>query len=235
MSSSVRWLPRRPVAVVLAVFLVLVPTAFTVFPHWGMWSLGVRIPVIGSWILAAAIAGWTTVLQSERVEALAAAPVERRDKLREVAAARLLRALLLPESSGFPNHYEFRLFVEDRASGRMVPAFESTGIADSEGWKRGQGATGLAWNANNRVLLRGRAVYDSTYGLTPSQQARYRDLAVVASMPVRTARDRVIAVLSVSSSHDDRFLDTPGALLAHLELAEVAGRILVDILGQSRE
>ena len=218
-----------------AVFLVLVPTVFAVFPECEKWADWVRACILLAWILVALLAGWSTALQGQRIEQLAGGPLTRREKLREAAVARLIRALLLPDSSGFPEHYEFRLFLLDESSDRMVPAFASTGFESSQGWARGQGATGLAWNANSRVLIRGAHVADATYGLTAEQQARYSHLAVVAAMPVRTARDRVIGVLAVSSATDDGFLDGHEAVLAHVELSGVVGRLLVDMLGGGRE
>lgn len=226
---------KRPVGVAAAVLVVLVPTLFSVFPKWGEWPLEARVPIVCAWLLVAAIAGFSAVLQSERVEQMATEPLNRRARLREAAAARLIRALLHPASSGFPAHYELRLFLLDQGSDRMVPAFESAGIAASGGWLRGQGATGLAWSANSRVLMRGHVVSDPAYGLTAEQQQRYASLAVVAAMPVRTARDRVIGVLTISSTTDDGFLDKPAAVLAHLELAQIIGRLLIDMLGGGAE
>ncbi|MEA2475599.1 MAG: hypothetical protein QOE06_3514 [Thermoleophilaceae bacterium] len=188
--------------------------------------------VVFAWFAAAALAALSSTRQSRQVDELVGEPLTRRDQEREVAAARLIRALLSPEETGFPRHYEFRLFLMDKAAGRLLPAFESEGIDDApEGWAPNQGATGLAWSANTRVLVRGAAVSDETHGLSPAQRKRYTKLQVVAAMPVRTVRDRVIAVLSVSSDNDDGFLDLPEAILAHLELAEVIARILIDILG----
>jgi DNA-binding IclR family transcriptional regulator len=220
------------ITLLAALFLVLVPTLFSVFTEWTKWDALPRVIVVVAWFVAAALAALSTARQGRQVDELVGEPLTQREKERVVAAARLTRALLSPEQTGFPSHYEFRLFLMDPAVGRLLPAFESEGIDQApEGWAPNQGATGLAWQANTRVLVKGRAVSDESYGLSATQQERYRDLAIVAAMPIRTARGRVIGVLSVSSTEDDGFLELPEAILEHLELAEVAARILVDILG----
>jgi hypothetical protein len=227
-----RLLSNRVVTLLAALFLVLVPTLFSVFTEWTSWDDAPRAAVVIAWFAAAAVAALSTTRQSRQVDELVGDPLTRRDQEREVAAARLIRALLAPEETGFPRHYEFRLFLMDKAAGRLLPAFESEGIDDApEGWAPNQGATGLAWSANTRVLVKGAAVSDETHGLSATQQERYERLRVVGAMPVRTARDRVIGVLSVSSHDDDGFLELPEAILAHLELAQVIARILIDILG----
>jgi hypothetical protein len=74
-------------------------------------------------------------------------------------------------------------------------------------------------------------VFDETYGLTPEQQERYRDLQVVAAAPMLNARVEPIAVLSVSSDIDDGFLFEEDGQLLHEQLAEVVARVLIDIFG----
>jgi hypothetical protein len=227
-----RILTSRLATILAAIFLVLVPTLFSVFTEWTEWDALPRVVIVVAWFSAAAFAAVSTARQSEHVEALVGEPLTRQEKEREAAGGRLIRALLNPEETGFPGHYVFRVFVMDETSGRLLPAFESEGIdVASQGWAPGQGATGLAWSSNNRVLIHGEAVSDATHGLSPEQRERYEHLQVVAAMPIRTARDRVIGVLSVSSETDDGFLELPEAILAHLELSEIVARILIDILG----
>ena len=76
----------------------------------------------------------------------------------------------------------------------------------------------------------GEEVSDDTYGLTPAQQHRARNLAVVAAMPVTNAHDQVIAVLSGSSVDADSPLATAEGFDAHLLMAQQVARVLVDLL-----
>jgi hypothetical protein len=89
---------------------------------------------------------------------------------------------------------------------------------------------GEAWLSGEYVLVRGAEVSDDTYGLTPDQQHRARNLAVVAAMPVTNARDEVIAVLAGSSVDPGSGLGTAEGFDAHLLAAQEVGRLLVDLL-----
>lgn len=227
-----RFLISGWVTLVAALFLVLVPTLFSVFTEWTKWDVLPRVAVVVAWFVAATLAAVSTTRQSRQVDELVGESLSRRDEEREVAAARLISALLAPGQADFPRDYSFRLFLMDETTGRLLPAFEPEGIDPaSEGWAPGQGATGLAWATNSRVLVEGPAVFDASHGLSQAQQDRYKDLAVVAAMPVRTVRDKVIGVLSVSSAINDGHLRSPDAILEHLALAEIVARILVDMLG----
>ena len=97
-------------------------------------------------------------------------------------------------------------------------------------WKRGAGAVGEAWDTGEYVLVRGPEVSDDTYGLSPAQQHRARNLAVVAAMPVTTAGDQVIAVLAGSSTEAASPLATAEGFDAHLLAAQEVCRVLVDLL-----
>jgi hypothetical protein len=89
---------------------------------------------------------------------------------------------------------------------------------------------GEAWESGEYVLVRGEEVSDDTYGLTPAQQHRARNLALVAAMPVTNAGDEVIAVLSASSVDPDSPLGTPEGFDAQLLVAQKVARVLVDLL-----
>lgn len=80
------------------------------------------------------------------------------------------------------------------------------------------------------MLVRGEEVSDDTYGLTPAQQHRARNLAVVAAMPVTNVRGHVMAVLSGSSTDADSALATPEGFDTHLLAAQEVARVLVDLL-----
>jgi len=226
---------RRTVAVLAGLLLVLVPTLFSLFPEWQGWSAAVRVAVLLVWVLAAVLVVTATTHQSEQVDKLLEGPQGRRERQRMLAGARLLRALLSAEQTGLPEPYEFRVFLPSEDGERLLPSFESGGLEESEGWEAGQGATGYAWSRDAYVTVSGDAVSDGTYGLTQDQQRRYANLEVVAAAPVHNARNRVIAVLSVSSTNDDGRLTGPEGTDLHLELAEIVARVLIDVLGVSRE
>lgn len=89
---------------------------------------------------------------------------------------------------------------------------------------------GEAWDSGEYVLVRGPEVSDDTYGLTPAQQHRARDLAVVAAMPVTNAGGQVVAVLAGSSTDEDSPLASDEGFDAHLLTAQEVARVLVDLL-----
>ncbi len=230
-----RFASRRSTAVGAGVVLVLVPTLFTVFPHWADWALVPKLVVLAAWLLAAVLVVRAGAMQSEQVQDIVGTVRRRRDAGREAAGRFILRDLLQPEAAGFPAHYEFRLFLPDPSGRRLVPEYESLGESPSEGWEIGQGATGTAWSSRSYVRVRGAAVHDGTYGLTSEQQEQYRDLEVVAAAPVLNARVEPIAVLSVSSKEDDGFLFGEEGPARHADLAEVVARVLIDVFVISRD
>ncbi len=147
---------------------------------------------------------------------------------RVILASEVLDRLLAPESGPLAGA-SFHLYLFDEQREQLLPAFEGR-PSPSRGWKVGTGAVGEAWASAEYVLVRGPEVSDDTYGLTPAQQRRARDLAVVAAMPVTNASDEVIAVLAGSSVDPDSPLSTAAAFDAQLLMAQEVARVLVDLL-----
>ncbi len=147
---------------------------------------------------------------------------------RVILASETLGRLLAPESGPLAGA-SFHLYLFDEQRELLLPAFEGR-PSPSRGWKVGTGAVGEAWASAEYVLVRGAEVSDDTYGLTPAQQRRARDLAVVAAMPVTNASDEVIAVLAGSSVDADSALGTGEAFDAQLLMAQEVARVLVDLL-----
>jgi hypothetical protein len=151
-----------------------------------------------------------------------------------VAATRVLLAsdvlgrLLAPEEGPLAGAW-FHLYLFDEQRELLLPAFEGQ-PSPSQGWKPGVGAVGEAWVTGEYVLARGPEVSDDTYGLTPAQQHRARNLAVVAAMPVTNASDEVIAVLAGSSTDPEAALASAEGFDAHLLAAQEVARVLVDLL-----
>jgi len=147
---------------------------------------------------------------------------------RVILASEILDRLLAPESGPLAGA-SFHLYLFDEQRELLLPAFEGR-PSPSRGWRLGTGAVGEAWVSAEYVLVRGPEVSDETYGLSPAQQHRARNLAVVAAMPVTTAGDQIIAVLAGSSTDAASPLATAEGFDAHLLAAQEVGRVLVDLL-----
>jgi len=147
---------------------------------------------------------------------------------RLVLASEVLGRLLAPERGPLADAL-FHLYLYDEQRELLLPAFEGR-PSPSRGWRIGAGAVGEAWATGEYVLVQGSEVSDETYGLTPSQQRRARDLAVVAAMPVANSSDQVIAVVAGSSVDANSGLGSDTGFDAHLLLAQEVGRVLVDLL-----
>lgn len=147
---------------------------------------------------------------------------------RVVLASELLDRLLAPDAGPLADA-SLHLYLFDEERDLLLPAFEGR-PSFSRGWRVGRGAVGEAWASGEYVLARGPEVSDETYGLTPSQQERYRVLSVVAAMPVTNAGGEVVAVLAGSSSDPDSPVGTAEGFDAHLLLAQKVARVLVDLL-----
>jgi len=147
---------------------------------------------------------------------------------RVVLASDTLGRLLAPDAGPLVGAW-FHLYLFDDQRELLLPAFEGR-PSPTKGWKPGVGAVGEAWSTGEYVLVRGEEVSDDTYGLTPAQQHRARNLALVAAMPVTNARDEVIAVLSASSVDPDSALGTAEGFDAQLLVAQEVARVLVDLL-----
>jgi hypothetical protein len=216
-------------AIGAGLLLLLIPTLFSVFPEWTRWSEPVRAGIVALWFATAVVGVTSAARQSRQVAELVGEPLRRRDAHREAAGAELVSILLSPAAMELPDHYEARLFLPDDR-GRLMPSFEREDIDDSEGWLPGKGATGLAWKRNTYVCAWDDRVSDATLGLDDEQQERYGKLRVVASMPVQDARGRAIGVLSISSGINDGKLLAPEGVDRHIELAQIVGRVLIDVL-----
>ena len=203
----------------------------------GLVTLGVVLPRLRNAELGPAT-GFKMTLAEERElsTGLAESPdVDRVEVDQVVAATRLILAsetlgrLLAPDQGPLSGAW-FHLYLFDEQRELLLPAFEGQ-PSPSQGWKVGVGAVGEAWASGEYVLVRGEEVSDDTYGLTPAQQHRARNLAVVAAMPVTNASDDVIAVVSGSSVDADSPLATADGFDAHLLVAQEVARVLVDLLG----
>jgi hypothetical protein len=228
------WSRDRRVGISAGVFLVLVPTLFSVFPNWTSWPAWIRALIIVLWLLVALFVVAATARQSAQVEDLVGQPLKRRHQQRYLSGSRLIR-LHLTQETGLPDHYEFRVFLFDSKLNRLVPSYGPHKVSEHDGWEVGQGVTGVAWQKEEYVLARGDDVSNDTHGLTAEQQEQYKHLQVVAAMPVTNAREHVIAVLTGSSENDDGQLASNEGREKQQELAQVVARILIDVLQARRD
>lgn len=126
---------------------------------------------------------------------------------------------------------EFRLFLYDADLDRLMPALGPGSLEPSRGWPIGVGVTGAAYEREEYLLAIGPEASDTTYGLDPEQQERYKDLKAVAAMPIFNGSGVVIGLLSASTNDDAALGFTTGeGFDEHLLLAQKVARILIDLL-----
>jgi hypothetical protein len=139
---------------------------------------------------------------------------------------------LLTNLSGSLVDCEARLYLYDKTSQRLMPAFTPSTAQDSsrKGWKVGQGVTGLAYEKGKYVYAWGDTAHDDTYGLTPEMQQRYEKLTAVAAAPLTDRSGKMIGILSLSSTVDGTALASEPGYKEHLALAQKVAVALVDLL-----
>jgi len=168
----------------------------------------------------------TRLAGSDRVDEVKIDEVTSATRL--VVASEILDHVLAPDHGPLAAAL-FHLYLFDADRDLLLPAFEGR-PSFSRGWRAGRGAVGEAWASGRYVVARGTEVSDDTYGLSPDQQRRYRELAVVAAMPVTNARGDVIAVLAGSSADPNGPLGWAEGFDAQLLMAQELARVLVDLL-----
>lgn len=131
-----------------------------------------------------------------------------------------------------------RLYLYDDESDRLVPVFVPgedasfpKGLRDT--WEVGKGATGTAYKEGQFVYVTGDAIWNETYSVTTSQAERFRDLVVVAAMPVTNAAGDTIGVITAATDADDGdgLATEDEAFHALLARSLLVARVLVDLLG----
>ncbi|HSH58524.1 MAG TPA: hypothetical protein VK988_02570 [Acidimicrobiales bacterium] len=154
---------------------------------------------------------------------------------RFAVANEITPTLLDTANSPLPD-VEYRLFLYDEELGKLLPAFEPGHVDhESEGWEPGTGAVGTAWVTGSYIAAGRPAVSDRKLGLSEAQQARHADLTAVAAAPVEDDDGDVIAVLAASSKDPHTRLLTDEGFYEHLARTAMVSRVLVDVLGWSKE
>lgn len=211
----------------LGYVLVALPVLFTLFPGMAELPVAVRLLTAGAWIGGLFLLQRKKSQRDDQIAELVEQPLERQSLQRQVAGEMIIPAVL--RYAGFPDVYEFRLYLFDEDAQKLVPSYEP-GHEPSTGWQVGQGITGKAWETGEYEAASGERLSAPEYGLTPEQRTRYSHLRVVAAMPVRSARNEVLAVLTGSTSEDDDYLLSPEGREQHRVLADVVARVLIDVL-----
>jgi hypothetical protein len=134
------------------------------------------------------------------------------------------------EATGPLEHCDLRLYLYDEEVKRLVPIHTTGHVEDPTTWEVGKGATGVAYERKEFVLVQGDAVWNDTFGLTTKQQERYKRLVAVASTPVLNASGDVIAVLSATSSHFKHALASAEGQRDLNLTALLIARVLVELL-----
>jgi hypothetical protein len=217
--------------------VLLVPTLFTVFPGWGLhWSVPAKLLALIVWLAAAAVAVVSAIRQGQQVDDLV---TQRQDQSRTEAMERLIRLALTPPGSGLPNGHHVQMFLPSADQARLIAEFDPDHVGPAEGWRIDQdppqAVTGAAFKTNSYIFARGAAVSDATYGLTPEQQARYRELTGVAATPIQNARGRPVGVLTLFTSEPDPKVSEPDVIIRLVALSEIVGRLLIDVGGKASD
>jgi hypothetical protein len=228
---------RSPLAVGLAVMLVAVPTAYSLFSpevldnsgdaFGGVW---VRVLVALGWI---AVAIWAAMVatrrQSKQDAQLEELTRDRSEDLDDRILRRFFPVLedILRDPAGFPPTYEFTLYVYDENIGKVVPIWpERPQEADVKSFEPGKGATGTAWEEVSLVVVTGDAASDATHGLTPAQQQFFARYRTVVAAPVWWEKEWLVGVLTAVSEEDDGHFNGADAQESMRDLAAVIGPLL---------
>jgi hypothetical protein len=238
--APLRWVlaepNRRQVArIVAALFIVFVPTAWSVVPGWARWNGWLRLGVILGWLLAALVVVITADRQNRQLAFLLGDVGESVRLRRELAGLSAIRMLIENPPEPFKGT-RTSVFVADLpGSDDSIQRFvrhqmDSHPGEASDDFAVGQGATGYAFYRNEQVKARQPAVSDGSYGLTPEMCAKYKKYALVLATPMWDSRNTPIGVLSTMALEDDATLTSDQACELHLKWATVVGQLGIDLL-----
>lgn len=216
-------------AAALGLVLLALPTAFTVFPELATLSRWWRLLLVAAWAGLVLYLG----IREARVGSLLAeylgAKHAMRNARRAAAGSRSINLLLSADLDPPLDDCFLCVYLPDPLSGDLVSSY-SSGVGVDLRWKIGSGATGQCFKHNRTIQVTGDAVWDTTYGLTPEQSEKCKDLVAVFSYPLRDHRNRTVGVLTASTESTESEILTPGGYGALSTLGEQVSCILVDVL-----
>jgi hypothetical protein len=219
---------------VAAAYLVGLPTYYTLFPP-GVSASGDTSPrgnLFLLWIVVAVISTLVTASHSRTIERLVARrenppPRDAVLQLGAIAADWAIGSILGLDPVGAPRHYQWTLYHYDSGRDRLVPSYPpETGQADVRIFRRGHGATGLAYQTGAMAVATGDSVSDGSYGLTKAQQTAFREYRVVAAAPVKAGGFAIGAVTAISRE-DDGFFETEAGAATMSTVAQACGELLL--------
>lgn len=237
MSSETKGPRQRPAwmqpwALGAAFVLVAIPSLFGFFPEMGTWPFGVRALVATGWIgiVVASVAVGTK--RDVRLARIVETAARQRDQLRLRATEDILSALLRPGTKDIPSTYRFTVYLHEPERDELRAAFPfPAGSADLLTFRPGDGATGLAFQKRQLILVTGDAVSNATHGLTPGQRQHFSSYRVVVATPIWREGLRPIGVLTAISEENDGHFDKDSSVAALRELADVIGVVLTSVYG----
>ncbi len=238
--SEIQW--QRVPAVGLGVLLVAIPTVYTLFSpellsqtaagERGIKSLGVRAAVGIVWGVLVAYAVYHQVRRDRMVDTAIEESSLSRETSRRLAADEVLRTMLVPGTSGSPPDFEWSVYAVDKSTGHLMPIFPliAPGQLALRTFRTGQGATGLAFARRGVVVVRGDAVSNADFGLSPAQQAGFACYRSVAAAPL-VSDGRAFGVLSAISRTDESYFDSAAGRAVLQRLAETVAQVLTSMAG----
>lgn len=224
-------------AVLAALALLVVPSAFDVFPELAEWRLRYRA-AIGAILLVLAVVGTRRALRREAESDTRTLEGRRREAHQfRLARNRLLGRLVRPAASGLPDHYDLTVYLLDPQQHLLVPIYPAWNHPgdDVRAFAPGRGATGQAfqrdwdgtWEPDSVMLVTGDAVSDDTWGLSAEQRELWRDYTVVASTTFTVGEKLLPAgVVTAISKTDDCLFETDEGAAALVRLAHDLGSLL---------
>lgn len=146
-------------------------------------------------------------------------------------AGELLMAHLGDLGSGLLEAANLRLYLPGE-DGLLLPVLHPPHRHyDDDVWRPGQGAVGRAWSSAALVCVTGAQVQAEVAHLPERRRSRYAALRQVVAVPVLARDGTAVGVLSASSRDLDPDLLSADAVDELVAAAEVAARVLVDLLG----
>lgn len=224
---------RRLTAVALGVFLLAVPTVFTVYPALAQSRSAIRLGLMILWALVAVALSWVTVKRDDQISKLTAAKRDRIRQARLLAFRRTLAIICRPGAFGMPANCEVTVYMPDD-NDNLTPVYPRWNSyengPDPRVFRPGTGATGTAWEDEGLMTVRKAAVSDGHYDLSTTQQKYFNKFQSVAATVVFDAYDEKVGVVTVLSEDDNApILDDEACQALLGELATVLGVLMTEV------
>ncbi len=222
---------RLAPSLLAGVFLLLVPTVFSLYPA--------ELADLRLWIRILVGLGWTGLA----VLVVAGGAAKDRDvkqavnaleAMRGRAVSEILSVVLRPGTGGSPEQYRWSVALLDGGSDLLLPnfPFPVTDPGDPRVFAVGCGAAGQAFRERKPIAVWGDAVSSPSYHLKPAQQVYFSEFKSVAAVPILIGGTIPVGVVSAIGHEDDQFFANPSGAGARLLLdrAELVGVVLADTL-----